>query len=113
MSDFRDSKRCCGRANTHLWIIRLSAQQGVEGWGVGVGGSHPYRTLVSRVRGRHGHGAAAPLGHTGALQHAGVEACVAAGVFGQVVAPHEALVAQRAGEALLTCVRAVVARQLV
>lgn len=78
-----------------------------------MGGSHPYRTLVSRVRGRHGHGAAAPLGHAGALQHAGVEACVAAGVFGQVVAPHEALVAQRAGEALLTCVRAVVARQLV
>lgn len=35
------------------------------------------------------------------------------GVFGQVVAPHETLVAQRAVEALLARVRAVVAGQLV
>lgn len=72
--------------------------------------SHPDGTLVSGVRGRHGHGAAAPLGHAGALEHAGVEVCVSAGVFRQVVAPHEALVTQGAVEALLARVRAVVAR---
>lgn len=75
--------------------------------------SHPDRTLVSRVRGRHGHRAAAPLGHTGALEHAGMEACVSAGMFRQVVAPHEALVAQGAVEVLLTCVCAVVTRELI
>lgn len=80
----------------------------VQGWV-----SHPYRTLVSRVRGRHGHRTAAPLGHAGGLEHAGIEACVSAGMFRQVVAPHEALVAQGAVEALLACVRAIVTRQLI
>lgn len=75
--------------------------------------SHPSRALVSRVRGGHGHGAAASLGRTGALEHAGMETCVSPGMFGQVVAPHEALVAHRTVEALLARVRAVVARQLV
>lgn len=75
--------------------------------------SHPGRTPVSRVGGRHRRGAAASLGCAGALQHAGMEACVSPGVLSQVVAPHEALVAQRAVEALLARVRAVVARQLV
>lgn len=42
-----------------------------------------------------------------------MEPRVPPGVFRQVVAPHEALVAQRAVEALLARVRAVVARQLV
>lgn len=77
------------------------------------GGSHPGRTLVSRVRGRQGHGAAAPPGHAGAPEHAGMEGGVPAGVLGQVVAPHEALVTQGAAEALLTCVCAVVTRQLI
>lgn len=72
--------------------------------------SNPDRTLVSRVRGRHGHGTAAPLGHAGALEHAGIEACMSASMFRQVVAPHEALITQGAVEALLAGVRAVVTR---
>lgn len=75
--------------------------------------SHPSRALVSRVRGGHGHRAAASLGRAGALQHAGVEARVPPGVFSQVVAPHEALVTQWTVEALLARVRAVVTCQLV
>lgn len=75
--------------------------------------SHPGRALVSRIGGGHGHGAAASLGHTGALEHAGVEACVSPGMFSQVVAPHEALVTQWTVEALLARVRAVVTRQLI
>lgn len=75
--------------------------------------SHPGRAPVSGVGGRHRRGAAASLGCAGALQHAGLEARVPPGVFSQVVAPHEALVAQRAVEALLTRVRAVVTGQLV
>lgn len=42
-----------------------------------------------------------------------MEACVSPGVFGQVVAPHEAFVAHGTVEALLARVRAVVTRQLV
>lgn len=75
--------------------------------------SHPRRALVSGVRGGHGHRAAASLGRAGALEHAGMEACVSPCVFSQVVAPHEALVAHRAVEALLARVCAVVTRQLV
>lgn len=48
-----------------------------------------------------------------ALDHTGVELGVAPGVLGEVVAPHEALLAQRAAELLLARVRPVVARQLV
>lgn len=70
-------------------------------------------TLVSGLRGGHGHRRAALLCRPGGLEHAGVEACVPAGVLGQVVTPHEALVAQRAVEALLAGVGAVVAGQLV
>lgn len=72
--------------------------------------SHPNRTLVSRVRGRHGNRATPPLGHAGALEHAGIEACMSAGMFRQVVAPHEALIAQGAVKALLASVCAVVTR---
>lgn len=75
--------------------------------------SHPDGALVSGVGRGHGHGAAAPLGGAGGLQHAGVEACVSPGMFSQVVAPHEALVTHRTVEALLARVRAVVTRQLV
>lgn len=75
--------------------------------------SHPNGALVSRVRGGHGHGAAASLGHTWALEHAGMEACVSSGMFGQVVTPDEALVTQWTVEALLARVCAVVTRQLV
>lgn len=75
--------------------------------------SHPHRALVSRVRGGHRHGAAASLACAGALEHAGMEARVSPGVFGQVVAPHKALVTQWAVEALLARVCAVVTRQLV
>lgn len=75
--------------------------------------SHPDGALVSGVGRGHGHGAAAPLGGAGALQHAGVEACVSPGVFSQVVAPHEALVTHGTVEALLARVCAVVTRQLV
>lgn len=49
----------------------------------------------------------------GSLDHAGVELCVPPGVLGQVVAPHEALLAQRTAELLLPCVGSVVASQLV
>lgn len=69
--------------------------------------------MVSRIRGGHGDRAAASLGHAGTLKHAWMEASVSPGVFRQVVAPHEALVAQWTGEALLARVRAVVTGQLV
>lgn len=75
--------------------------------------SHPHRALVSRVRRGKGQGAAAPLGRAGALKHAGMEACVPPGVFGQVVAADEALGTHGAVEALLARVCAVVTRQLV
>lgn len=42
-----------------------------------------------------------------------MEACVSPGMFGQVVAPDEALFTHRTVEALLAGVRAVVARELV
>lgn len=77
------------------------------------GASLPGRAPVSGVGRRHGGRAAASLGCARGLQHARVESCVPPGVFRQVVAPHEALVAQRAVKALLTRVRAVVTRQLV
>ena len=47
------------------------------------------------------------------LDHIRMIGWVAAGVLGQVVAPHEALLAQRTAELLLPCVGAVVASQLV
>lgn len=72
--------------------------------------SHPNRTLVSGVRGRHGHGATAPLGHAGGLEHAGIEACMSAGMLRQMVASHETLITQGAVEALLAGVCAVVTR---
>lgn len=72
--------------------------------------SHSDRTLVSRVGGRHGHGVAAPLGHAGGLEHAGIEACMSAGMLRQVVTPHETLITQGAVEALLAGVCAVVTR---
>jgi len=81
--------------------------------GVCVCVSHRNRALVSRVTRGKGHGAAASLGCAGALEHAGMEACVPPGVFGQVVAPDEALVTHRTDEALLAGVRAEVTRQLV
>ena len=71
--------------------------------------SHPCRALVSRIR-RNRRGAAASLGGAGALEHAGLEACVSPGVFSQVVAPHEALVTHWTVEALLARVRAIVPR---
>lgn len=49
----------------------------------------------------------------GSLQHGRLEIRVAAGVLHQVVAAHEALVAQRAAKLLLAGVGAVVAGQLV
>lgn len=57
--------------------------------------------------------AAAATAAMGPLQHARLEVRVAAGVFHQVVAAHEALVAQRALELLLARVGAVVASQLI
>lgn len=75
--------------------------------------SHTRGALVPRIGGGHGHGAAASLGHAGALEHAGMEARVSPGVLSQVVAPHEALLAHGTVEALLARVCAVVTRQLV
>lgn len=75
--------------------------------------SHSDRALVSGIRGRHGEGATASLGCTGALEHVGMEACVSPGVFRQVVTPHEALVTHWTVEALLARVCAVVTCQLV
>lgn len=57
--------------------------------------------------------AAAATAAVGPLQHARLEVRVAAGVLHQVVAAHEALVAQRALELLLARVGAVVASQLI
>lgn len=56
---------------------------------------------------------AAGAGLFGSLDHAGVELGVAAGVLGQVVAPHEPLLAEGAPELLLASVGSVVPRQLV
>lgn len=56
---------------------------------------------------------AAGAGLFGSLDHAGVEFGVAAGVLGQVVAPHESLLAQGAPELFLTSVGSVVPRELV
>lgn len=47
------------------------------------------------------------------LDHAGVEFGVAAGVLGEVVTPHEPLLAERAPELLLTSVGSVVPRELI
>lgn len=67
---------------------------------------------ISGARGgRGGWGAAPPA--VGFVEHAGMEAVVAARVLGQVVAAHEALGAEGAGESLLACVCTEVARQLV
>lgn len=49
----------------------------------------------------------------GPLDHAGVELGVAPRVLGEVVAPHEALLAERAAELLLPGVGPVVAGQLI
>lgn len=57
--------------------------------------------------------AAATTAAVGPLQHARLEVRVAAGVLHQVVAAHEALVAQWALELLLARVGAVVASQLI
>lgn len=56
---------------------------------------------------------AAGAGLFGSLDHAGVEFGVAAGVLGQMVAPHESLLAQGAPELFLTSVGSVVPRELV
>lgn len=57
--------------------------------------------------------AAAATAAVGPLQHARLEVRVAAGVLHQVVATHEALVAQRAFKLLLARVGAIVASQLI
>lgn len=56
---------------------------------------------------------AGPRAPAAPLQHARVEVGVATRVLRQVVAPHEALLADGAAELLLTRVRAIVPRQLV
>ena len=61
------------------------------------------------VRGRVGRGGCALV----ASQHGGLEVRVAAGVLDQVVAAHEALIAEGAQEALLPSVGAGVAGELV
>lgn len=78
-------------------------------WGAGGadGGAGGVRAAVVTDRACPGAAAAPPL------QHAGVEVGVAPGVLGQVVAAHEALLAQRAAELLLSGVSAVVPGQLI
>lgn len=56
---------------------------------------------------------AAGAGLFGSLDHAGVEFGVAAGVLGQMVAAHEALLTEGTAELLLSGVGPVVPRQLV
>ena len=68
-------------------------------------------TVLSGGRARPSQGVGQRL--FGALDHTGVELGVAPGVLGEVVAPHEALLAQGTAELLLARVRPVVARQLV
>lgn len=63
--------------------------------------------------GGRGGGGRVPPAAVWVEEHGRVEAVVPAGVLAQVVAPHEALGAERAGEALLAGVGADVARQLV
>lgn len=73
---------------------------GADGGAAGVGAAVVAERAGSRAP-------AAPL------QHAGVEVGMAPGMLGQVVAAHEALVADGTAELLLAGVRAVVSRQLV
>lgn len=81
------------------------AEGGAEG---GAGGVRA--AVVAEGAGTCGAAAAAAVGP---LQHAGLEIGVAPGVLHQVVAAHEALVAERAPELLLPRVGAVVAGQLI
>lgn len=69
--------------------------------------------VVAEGTGTRDAAAAAAATAVGPLQHARLEVRVAAGVLHQVVAAHEALVAQRALELLLARVGAVVASQLI
>lgn len=75
-------------------------------------GSEPTDPSTLLAHGGAGH-PRAPGGRALTAQHGRLEVGVAAGVLDQVVAAHEALVAQRAQEALLACVCARVASQLV
>lgn len=103
---------CCGL----LKFTQLSYYQG--------GGARSGRDGRSGRAGRADGGAAGigaavvaerarPRAPTAPLQHARVEVGMATRVFRQVVAPHEALLADGAAELLLARVRAVVPRQLV
>ena len=87
---------------------------GAEGGARGVGAAVVAEGAGTRHATAHAaaHPAATPSA-VGPLQHARLELGVAARVFHQVVAAHEAFVAQRAAELLLPGVGAVVARQLV
>lgn len=91
----------CGRAG---WTRALQARGGRAGRGAGRGATR--QAAGQRVAGRGAAGARAP-------EQFRAEAGVAARVLGQVVAPGEALGAERAGKALLAGVRPVVAGQLV
>lgn len=91
----------CGRVG---WTRALQARGGRAGRGAGRGAAR--QTAGQRVAGRGAAGARAP-------EQFRAEAGVAARVLGQVVAPGEALGAERAGKALLAGVRPVVAGQLV
>lgn len=86
---------------------------GAEGWAEGgaEGGAGGVRAaVVAEGAGTRGAAAAATVGP---LQHARLEIRMAPCMLHQVVAPHEALVAERAAELLLPCVGAVVAGQLI
>lgn len=52
-------------------------------------------------------------GPLGPFDHAGMEICVATGMLGQVVTPHEPLLAQGTSKLLLACVGSVMAGQLI
>lgn len=107
---------CCGL----LKFTQLSYYQGGgAGRGPGAAGGGCSGRAGRADGGAAGIGAAVvaerarPRAPTAPLQHARVEVGMATRVFRQVVAPHEALLADGAAELLLARVRAVVPRQLV
>lgn len=97
-----DSRRVAGAPSRLDWALQTGG--GRAGRGAGRGAAR--QAAGQGVAGRGAAGARAP-------EQLRAEAGVAARVLGQVVAAHEALVADGAAELLLARVRAVVPRQLV
>lgn len=74
--------------------------------------SNTSRHVITGARGRCGRRRVSSSSG-GTLEHTGVKASVSAGVLGEVIASHEAFVAERAHETLLPGVRTKVSCQFI